>query len=83
MYNTRTYATISINDLSLIDFNQIIESDNYPLRNNIAQTQFVIKWNTEPTFIADGSVVPVGTYNHTEILQIMATPEWSKEIPVE
>jgi hypothetical protein len=73
MYNTRTYATISINDLSLIDFNQIIESDNYPLRNNIAQTQFVIKWNTEPTFIADGSVVPVGTYNHTEILQIMAT----------
>jgi hypothetical protein len=83
MYNTRTYATISINDLSLIDFNQIIESDNYPLRNNIAQTQFVIKWNTEPTFITDGSVVPVGTYNHTEILQIMATPEWSKEIPVE
>lgn len=83
MHNTRTYATISIDDLSLIDFNQIIESDNYPLRKNIAQTQFVIKWNTEPTFITDGSVVPVGTYNHTAILELMATAEWTAEIPVE
>ena len=77
------YAIINISDIDLIDFSQIGETNADTLRRNIAQTQFVIKWNTEPSFIADGSVVPVGTYNHTEILQIMDTAEWSEQIPVE
>ena len=77
------YAIINVSDINLIDFSQIGETNADTLRKNIAQTQFVIKWNTEPTFITDGSVVPVGTYSHTEILEIMATAEWSEEIPVE
>jgi hypothetical protein len=77
------YAIINISDIDLIDFSQIGETNADTLRKNIAETQFVIKWNTEPSFITDGSVVPVGTYNHTEILQIMDTAEWSEQIPVE
>lgn len=77
------YAIINVSDISLIDFSQIGETNSDTLRKNVAETQFVIKWNTEPSFIADGSVVPVGTYSHTEILEIMATPEWTQEIPVE
>ena len=42
-----------------------------------------IKWNTTPTFIADGSVVPVSELTHTEALALMATAEWSEPIPVE
>jgi hypothetical protein len=77
------YAIINISDINLIDFNQVAQTSADTVRRNIAQTQFVIKWNTEPTFIADGSVVPVGTYNHTAILELMATPEWTAEIQVE
>jgi hypothetical protein len=77
------YAIINVSDINLIDFSQIGETNIDTLRKNIAETQFVIKWNTEPSFISDGSVVPIGTYSHTEILEIMATPEWSEEIPVE
>lgn len=77
------YAVINISDINLIDFNQVAQTSADTVRRNIAQTQFVIKWNTKPTFIADGSVVPVGTYNHTAILELMATPEWTAEIPVE
>ena len=77
------YAVINLSDINLIDFNQVGQTSANTVRKNIAQTQFVIKWNTEPTFIADGSVVPVGTYNHTAILELMATAEWTAEIPVE
>lgn len=77
------YAIINISDINLIDFSQIGETSADTVRKNIAQTQFVIKWNTEPSFITNGSVVPVGTYSHTEILELMATPEWTEEIPVE
>jgi len=77
------YAVINISDINLIDFNQVGQTSANTVRKNIAETQFVIKWNTEPTFIADGSVVPVGIYNHTTILELMATAEWTAEIPVE
>jgi hypothetical protein len=75
------YAIINISDINLIDFSQIGETNADTLRKNIAQTQFVIKWNTEPSFISDGSVVPVQTYDHHSILELMATPEWTEEIP--
>ena len=83
MHNTRTYAVINLTDVGLIDFNQIGETSVSTIRKSLDDTQFVIKWQDgyTPTFITDGSVVPVGTYNHSEILELMATPEWSEPVP--
>jgi len=85
MHNTRTYAVINLTDVGLIDFSQIGETSVSTIRKSLDDTQFVIKWEDgyTPTFITDGSVVPVGTYNHSEILELMATPEWSEPILVE
>ncbi len=81
MHNTRTYATISIDDLNLIDFNQVIESNINVIRKSIDGTQFVIKWRKgyTPTFINDGTIIPIGTYDHHAILELMVTPEWTPE----
>jgi hypothetical protein len=78
-----TYAIINIADLSNIDFSQVGETDENTIRKSLDETQFVLKWNTEPTFITDGTVVPVQTLTHSEALVVMASPEWSEEIPVE
>ncbi len=78
-----TYAIISIADLSNIDFSQVGETDENTIRKSLDETQFVLKWNTEPTFITDGTVVPVQTLTHEEALVLMATAEWSEPIPVE
>ena len=78
-----TYATINIADLSNIDFSQVGETDENTIRKSLDQTQFVLKWNTEPTFITDGTVVPLQTLTHDEALTLMASAEWSEEIPVE
>ena len=78
-----TYAIINTSDLSSIDFSQIGETSADTLRYNLAQTEFVIKWNTTPTFITDGSVVPVSELTHAEALALMATAEWSQPEPVE
>ena len=78
-----TYAIIQTSDLSNIDFDQIGETSADTLRYNLANTEFVIKWNTTPTFISDGSVVPVSELTHEEGLALMATAEWSEPIPVE
>ena len=78
-----TYAIISIADLSNIDFSQVGETDENTIRKSLDETQFVLKWNTEPTFITDGTVVPLQTLTHEEALALMATAEWSEPMPVE
>ena len=78
-----TYAIINIADLVNIDFSQVGETDENTIRKSLDETQFVLKWNTEPTFITDGTVVPLQTLTHDQALALMATAEWSEPMPVE
>ena len=78
-----TYAIINIADLVNIDFSQVGETNENTIRKSLDETQFVLKWNTEPTFITDGTVVPLQTLTHDQALTLMATSEWSEPMPVE
>ena len=81
-----TYATINIADLPLIHFSQIGETDENTIRKSLDETEFVIKYNTEPTFISDGTVIPLQELTHQEALTLMATTKWYEPvepIPVE
>jgi len=82
MHNTKTYATINLSDIGLIDFAQIGQTSASTVRKSLDNTEFVIKWEEGymPTFITDSSVIPLGVYDHHAILELMATPEWSEEI---
>jgi hypothetical protein len=78
-----TYAIISIADLANIDFSQVGETDENTIRKSLDETQFVIKYNAEPSFIADGTVTPLQTLTHEQALVLMATAEWSEPLLVE
>jgi predicted secreted Zn-dependent protease len=82
MHNTKTYAVINLTDVGLIDFSQVGETSPSTIRKSLDNTQFVIKWRNgyTPTFITDGSVVPVETYDHRSILELMSTDKWSQPI---
>ncbi len=82
MHNTKTYATINLTDIGLIDFAQVGQTSASTVRKSLDDTQFVIKWQEGyvPTFITDLTVIPLGTYDHHAILELMATPEWSEPI---
>jgi hypothetical protein len=43
-------------------------------------TMFVIKWETEPDFITDGTIVPLQVLTHEECLELMNTSEWTNNI---
>ena len=79
------YAIISTTDIDNVDFAQVPEENNEYLRYSLDGTEFVIKWfdEHEPTFITDGTVVPLQTLTHEQALVLMASAEWSEEIPVE
>ena len=72
-----TYNTIAIADLNNIDFTQIEQTSIETIRKSIDETQFIIKWKTQPSFITDKTVAPLGTYNHAQCIELMATSFWS------
>ena len=74
------YATINIADLPLIDFSQIGETDENTIRKSLDLTEFIIKYNTLPTFIVDGSIVPLQIMTHDEALVLMNTLDWSEDV---
>jgi hypothetical protein len=77
--NNRTYNTILIEDLDKIDFTQIKETSAETIRKSVDETQFTIKWETQPSFLTDETVTPLGTYNHDEILILLETNFWTPE----
>ncbi len=83
--NTKIYAIIKLTEIGLIDFGQVAESSAFTVRKSLDDSQFVIKWQEgyEPTFVTDGSVVPLQVLNHSECLQLMSTDKWSETLDLE
>tara|TARA_R100000278_G_scaffold60916_1_gene49559 strand:+ start:2473 stop:2715 length:243 start_codon:yes stop_codon:yes gene_type:complete len=79
MQNNRTYTILNITDLPNVDFSQIGETSENTIRKSLDETQFVIKYNTTPTFISDGTITPLQILNYSEVLELMATNEWSTD----
>jgi len=75
------YAIINISDLSNIDFNEIEETNENSIRKSIDKSKFVIKYNIEPSFIKDGTVIPIEQLSHQDCLELMQTSEWSQPMP--
>jgi hypothetical protein len=80
MHGFEHYAIININDLDNVDFTQIGETSFDTIRKSLDETMFVIKWETEPDFITDGTIVPLQVLTHEECLELMDTPEWTEII---
>jgi len=76
----KTYAILSIGDLLNIDFSQVEESNENTVRISLDGLEFVIKYTTIPTFIKDGTIIPLQILTHEECLELMNTSEWTEII---
>ena len=79
----QTYAIINIADLSDIHFSQVGETSENTIRKSLDKSQFVIKYNSTPSFISDGMVTPIEILTHSEALTLMSTEAWSEPIEIE
>ena len=83
--NNNTYAICNIaSDMRNVDWSQVSQSNGLTCRRSLDDTLFVIKWPTGviPTFVNNSTIVPRETLNHSEVLALMATPEWSEPDPI-
>ena len=68
----------NVSELPQIDFTQVLETSIDTVRKSVDQTKTFVKW--------DGTIIPdcvldlltkEGPYTYNEILDILATPEWT------
>mgnify|MGYP001406668061 FL=1 len=73
-----TYIVINIDTQTrLIDFSQVNTTSSQTMRRNLANTEAMIAYQVTPSFITNGSVVPLQTLNHEEALALLATSAWT------
>ena len=78
-----TYIVISLDDTSKVDYSQVNTTSAQTMRRNVANTEGMISYSVEPSYITNGRLTPLQTLNHAEALELLATPEWTPEEPSE
>ena len=82
--NNRSYIVIDLSNTDKVLFSQVNQSSAQSMRRNLANTQGLLSYSVTPSFVTDGSVVPVGdVMNQTEALELLATSAWSEPMPQE
>ena len=79
----RQYVVINLENTDKVIFSQVNQSSAQTMRRNLANTQGLLSWSTEPSFITNGSLPIVGEImTHEQALELMSSSEWSEPMPV-
>ena len=82
-YENREFMIFNVSELPNIDFTQVLESSIDTVRKSVDQTKTFVKWDgtTIPPSV-DSLTTKEGPYTYSEILVILATPEWTDPDPL-
>ncbi len=82
-YENREFMIFNVSELPQIDFTQVLETSIDTVRKSVDQTKTFVKWDgtTIPSSV-DSLTTKEGPYTYSEILAILATPEWTEPMPI-
>jgi len=82
MYSDREFMIFPVSELNKIDFNQVLETSAETVRKSVDGLKTFVKWNgpDAPSCISTLTGTE-GPYTYNEILDILATPEWTDPNP--
>ena len=81
-YDNREFMIFSITELNQINFNEVLETDINTVRKSVDETKTFVKWDgTMPQCVAN-LTTKEGPYTYNEMLNILATPEWTDPNPM-
>lgn len=80
-YANRRFVIFNVTELPLIDFSQVYETSIDTVRKSVDETKTFVKYGMpQPSSVASLTTKSV-EYTYEEILQILATPEWTPQDP--
>ena len=80
-YANRRFVIFNVTELPLIDFTQVYETSIDTVRKSVDGTQTFVKYDMpEPSSVTALTTKSI-EYTYDEILEILATPEWTDPNP--
>lgn len=75
--NERNYVIFDMSEVGDINFSEVMETSQETLRLSVDGTKSFVKYEgTQPASVA-ALTTKSQEYSHAEILDILATPEWT------
>lgn len=74
----KTYVILNTSELESVDFDQVLQTSADTLRYSLDGSKFVVKYEGDTPSFLEGKT----QYTHSEILSILATPEWTDPDPI-
>ena len=80
-YPDRRFVIFNVTELNKINFNQVFETDADTVRKSVDETKTFVKYDMpQPSSVAS-LTSKSQEYTYDEILNILATPEWTDPNP--
>lgn len=76
-YNERNYIIFPVDQLSTINFDEVLETSEETVRRSADGTKTFVKWNGEMPPSVSSLTNTEGPYTHSEILDILSGVEWT------
>jgi hypothetical protein len=80
-YANRRFVIFEVTELSTIDFTQVYETSIDTVRKSVDETQTFVKYDMPQPSSVTALTTKSIEYTYDEILQILATPEWTDPNP--
>ena len=81
-YVDREFMIFNCSELSVIDFNEVLETDYDTVRKSLDGTKTFVKWDgLEIPSSISALTTKDGPYNYDEMNQILSTIEWNRALP--
>jgi hypothetical protein len=81
-YETREFMIFNVSELNQIDFTQVHETSQDTVRKSVDKTKTFVKWDGEIPSSVASLTTKEGPYTYEEILNILATEEWTDPNPM-
>jgi hypothetical protein len=76
-YDNREFMIFNVSELNKINFNEVLETSIDTVRKSVDLTKTFVKWNGSTPPCVQSLTTSEGPYTYNEILDILATPEWT------
>jgi hypothetical protein len=80
MYENNKYLIFSVDELTLINFDEVLETSINTVRKSIDGTKTFVNWIGDTPSFVDNLTTKEGPYTYDEIMKILNTDFWSSPI---
>jgi len=81
-YETREFMIFNVSELNQINFTQVHETSQDTVRKSVDETKTFVKWDGEIPSSVASLTTKEGPYTYEEMLNILATEEWTDPNPM-